>query len=256
MKTAIIVAWLTAELLKLPGSRAPGETREEYAARVGEVVTALVEEARPFADGQGWTLTEHAATAGVIWYEETKFDKRIHSGEGHPVWHQDHGLAKCGMQLHKSGLVPQEVWEKLVGLGKDQTHLCAHYGLKVVAAQAKQCGVYYRQRADRARVAKTFASYGSGGKCVPTDSSWLRADRWVKIMATRPDNERRAHPGYRRAAPAEIPVEIQKSAAAVVASFGTVGGHGPGSKIVKDRWLLVVEKHAQGKVGVSVLVKE
>ena len=255
MKIAIIVGWLTAELLKIPGSHVPGETREEYRARVGEVATAMVEESRTLANGSGWSLTELAAAGAIIWHGETLFDRRVHAGEQHPLWNQDHGLARCGMQLHSSGIVPQDVWERLVGLGTDQTHLCAQYGLRVLIAQAKQCGVFNGQRADRRRVAMTFASYASGGKCKPTDREWERADRWLKVMATRPDNEKKAHSGFRRAGPAEVPPKVQQEAAIVVANLGP-GGYGPGAQFPIEKWLLVVEKHAEGKVGVSVLVKE
>jgi hypothetical protein len=257
----VMVQWLSAELLKLPRSRAPGETREEFEARVQEVSEALVDEARPFADGKGWALTELAAAAGVIWQGETMFDRRIQSGEGHPVWNQDHGLARCGMQLHVSGIVPQEVWERLVGADKDALHLCAQYGLRVVVAQARQCGVYYGQRADRDRVAKTLASYANGGKCVPTDRDWQRADRWVRIMAVRPDHEKKEHPGFRRAAPREIPDPIQVSAEDVRARIGKDPTVVPGYErqaTAPDgrRFALLVERHAENKIGVSVLIGE
>jgi hypothetical protein len=262
MKIAVIVGWLTAELLKIPGSHAPGETREDYQARVQAVSTALVEEARTLANGSGWSLTELAAAGGIIWHGESLFDKRVHAGEPHPLWNEDHHLARCGMQIHSSGIVPQDVWEKLVGLGTDETHLCAQYGLRVLIAQAKQCGVFLGQRADRRRVAMTFASYASGGKCKPTDREWERADRWLKVMATRPDNERATHPGFRRAGPAEIPPTVREYARGLVSMMGP---EWPAENRVKvgdaltdhdGRWKYVVEKHADGKVGVSVLVKE
>lgn len=261
MKAAVVAAWLAAELVKLPGSRAPGETREDYVDRVRQVAEAEAEEAAPFANGSGWTSTEIAAAGAVIWYSETLFDKRIHAGEAHPVWTQDHGLARCGMQLHTSGIVPQDVWEKLAGLGKDSTHLCAQYGLRVVIAQAKQCGVFMGQRADRRRVAETFASYASGGKCKPTDRDWQRADLWLKIMATRPDHEKKLLPGFRRVGPSEVPQKILDSARGIVSEIGKqpeiVPGfrrteHGPDGRV----YVSLVEKHAEGKVGVSVFVKE
>jgi hypothetical protein len=71
MKSAVIVAWLAAELLKLPGSHAPGETREEYEARVRDIAASLVDEAIPIAQAShGWTVTEIAAAGGIIWHGE------------------------------------------------------------------------------------------------------------------------------------------------------------------------------------------
>jgi hypothetical protein len=257
VSNAMAIEWLSTELLKLPRSLAPGETREEYTARVYKVATALVEESRGFADGKGWSLTELAAAAGVIWQGETLFDRRVQSGEGHPIWHQDHGLARCGMQLHRSGIVPQEVWERLVGEHKDALHLCAQYGLRVVVAQARQCGVYYSQRADRTRVAKMLASYASGGKCVPTDDAWKRADRWVKIMASRPD--RAPLRGYRRIPDGAVPAPMRERAEDVAWQL-TKGAVRVGYLLKEEHagrsYVLLVEHHARGKVGVSVLVQE
>lgn len=253
--------WLTSELRRLPRSLSPGETREEFDARVRLVTEAIVEEARGFADGKGWSWTELAAAASVIWHSETLFDRRIQSGEGHPIWHQDRGLARCGMQLHVTGIVPPDVWEKLVGSGKDALHLCAQYGLRVVTAQAKQCGVYFGQRADRARVAKMLASYGSGGNCTPGDASWKRADVWVRIMATRPDHKKKALPGYRRVGPKEIPPGVLASARRIASEIGKEPEVVPGYKHSEQDatgrvFVALVEKHAEGKLGVSVFVKE
>jgi hypothetical protein len=265
VKTAIVAAWLAAELAHLPGSRAPGETREEYVERAGQIAAALAEEATPYANGTGWTSTELAAAGAVIWYSETLLDKRIQAGEQHPVWNQDHGLARCGMQLHASGIVPQDVWERLVGQGSDPVHLCAQYGLRVVVAQARQCGVFLGVRADRNRVAKTFASYASGGRCTPTDRDWQRADLWLKMMAKRPDHSKATLPGYRRVGPAEVPMDVKLQADGIVGmlvwpspkeSRVHVGDTFTPTDAKLASYKLVVEKHAEGKVGVSVFVKE
>lgn len=262
MQSTVIVAWLAAELMKLPGSHAPGETREEYASRVHDVAVSLVDEAIPIARAaHGWSVTEIAVAGAIVWHGETLFDKRVQAGEAHPKWTQDDGRARCGMQLHSSAIVPQEVWEKLAGVAPDATHLCARYGLRVLVAQGRQCSTFIGLRADRARVAKTFASYATGGKCVPTDRDWQRADRWVKIMATRPDNERRAHPGFRRAGGAEVPPDILASARGIAAEIGKEPEIVPGFTRTESghdgrTFMSVVEKHADGKIGVSVLVKE
>lgn len=265
MKTAVVAAWLATQLAHLPGSRAPGETHEEYVNRAGEIGTALAEEATKYADGTGWSSTELAAAGAVIWYSETLLDKRVHAGEPHPTWTQDNGLAKCGMQLHASGLVPQDVWERLVGLGADSTHLCAQYGLRVIVAQARQCGVFSGLRADRNRVAKTFASYASGGKCVPGDRDWQRADLWLKMMATRPDNSKKELPGYRRVGPLEVPEDVRIEANGIVDTLSNywpkenrahVGDTFTPTSPKLANYKLLVEKHAEGKIGVSVFVKE
>lgn len=256
----VVSEWLATELLKLPRSRAPNETREELEARVQEISVALVQEARQFSDGKGWSLTELAAAGGVIWQGETLFDRRIQAGEEHPIWNQDHGLARCGMQLHVSGIVPQDIWEKLVGEGKDAVHLCAQYGLRVVISQAKQCGVYFGQRADRRRIAWMLASYASGGKCAPGEREWGRADRWLKMMASRPDHEKKEHPGFRRVAPSDVPNPIKTAADGIVAAIGkqadVVPGYERHESVDGRLFALVVERHAEGKIGVSVLVHE
>jgi len=265
MKTVVVAAWLAAELGRLPGSHAPGESREEYVNRVGEISTALAEEAIPYANGTGWSATELAAAGAVIWYSETLLDKRVHAGEQHPVWTQDNGLAKCGFQLHTSGLVPQDVWERLVGLGTDSTHLCAQYGLRVVVAQARQCGVFSGLRADRNRIAKTFASFASGGKCAPGDRDWQRADLWLKMMAQRPDNSKKTLPGYRRVGPREVPEDVRMQADGIVDALSPVWPKENRARLgdtftptgpMLASYKLLVEKHADGKVGVSVFVKE
>jgi len=265
MKSVVIAAWLAAELAKLPGSHAPGETHDQYLARGKEVATELTDAATPYANGTGWSSTELAAASAVIWYSETLLDRRIQVGEQHPKWNQDHGLAHCGMQLHVSGLVPQDVWEHTVGEGIEPVRLCAQYGTRVVVAQARQCGVFIGVRADRTRVAKTFASFASGGKCVPGDRDWRRADLWLKMMATRPDHEKKTLPGYRRVGPKEVPAAVRRDADGIVDTLSPVwppenrshvGDTFTPSSPELASYKLVVEKHAEGKVDVSVFVKE
>lgn len=256
MKTAVVAAWLFAEAMKLPHTTAPGETHDDYTNRIRNITGRAAEEATPYADGRGWTSTELAALEVIVWNGESLFDARIHAGEPHPTWTQDHGLARCGMQIHAGGLVPETEWQKLAGTDEDSTRMCAKYGARVLVAMARQCGVWNGVRADRNRVAKTLAAYASGGNCMPGDRDWQRADRWLKIMATRPD--RSPVDGFRRAAPAEVPPAVLDRARWLSAQIGqgaTVGSTSnlkDGSKTYK----LIVEHHAEGKTGVSVLVAE
>lgn len=255
LSTNVVAAWLYAEARKQPISKAPGETKEELQARLKLITQMLAEEAKPYGNGTGWTSTELAAAAEVIWDGESLFDRRVHAGEQHPIWTQDNMLARCGMQLHASGLVPADVWTQLGGVDQDATRLCAKYGTRVVVAMARQCGVYNGLRADRNRVAITFASYASGGKCKPDDRAWQRADRWLKMMASRPDHEKKTYPGYRRAAPGEIPPAVRSAAEALLLDVKESKVH-VGSVRDVAPYKLVVEHHAEGKTGVSVLVAE
>lgn len=256
MQPIVIARWLLAQLALLGHSHAPGETPEAYRDRASGVTVAMTEEARPYGDGRGWGWTELAAAGMIVWEEESKMDLRIHEGTPHPVWTQDHGLSHCAMQLRPSALVPASEISKLVGTDPDATHACAHYGLRVLVAQARQCGVWYGVRANRDRVAMAFAAYATGGHCKPSERDWARADLWVKFMGARPD--RSPLKGFQRAAPHEVPAPVRTAAEAVVAKLGKDPAVTPGyvehPVVDGQKYALLVEKHAEGKLGVSVLV--
>jgi hypothetical protein len=198
MKLSTLTAWLLAEALRLGAATSPGETPDEQRARLGTIAGAIATAARDAADGQGWTASELAGWVLVLWKEESQFDLRVHAGIPHPVWSSDEGRAACMGQIHKSRIVPPEEWAVLSGTSEERTLQCARATLRVCIAQAKQCGVYLRRQASKLGVAETFAAYGSGGKCKPDERAWFRAERWAKVMSSRPD--RSPVPGYRRAA--------------------------------------------------------
>lgn len=256
MKTAVIAAWLLTEVSKMPLSRAPDETPEQARGRLEVATSSLAEAAKDQADGTGWTSTELAAWGLVLWHAETLLDARVHAGLPHPVWTQDRGLARCLGQLHASSLVPPDEWARLAGTDEAATLQCARATLRVAVAQGRRCGTYIGVRASRERVAQVFAAYGSGGKCKPDDRAWQRADRWLKVMASRPD--RSPVKGYRRILPMEIPREVLVRAADVKKEIAL---YKPGEVFYmrpspgKD-YALLVERHAEGKTGVSVLVRE
>jgi hypothetical protein len=256
MKTATIAAWLLTEALKLPHSAAPGETPEAYRERMGTVSASLATTATTYADGRGWTATELAAAMLVLWHEETLFDQRIHAGLPHPKWTQDDGKATCNGQIHRSMLVPPEVWSTLSGTDEPATTRCARATAIVMVAQARQCGAWLGQRASRGAVARTMMGYGSGGTCAPDDRAWARADKWLSLMKNRPD--RSPVKGFRRAVPGEIPAAVREAADRVRSDIGkdAVIGKVYPAEAGGQKYALVVERHAEGKTGISVLVAE
>lgn len=256
MKTTVVASWLLAEATRLGASVAPGETPEARDARLGTITSSLATASRAAADGQGWAWTEIAAWALIAWKEESQFDLRVHAGLPHPVWTSDVGRAKCMGQLHQSRIVPPEVWVTLAGTSEEATLQCARYTITVAIAQAKQCGVYLGRRASKPAVAAVFAAYASGGNCKPDERAWYRAERWAKVMVTRPD--RSPVPGYRRVLPREIPGNVKLQAERLVALYSGTPEWQAGKQVPVDgtKFLLLVEKHAAGKTGVSVLMVE
>ncbi len=156
---------LLAAALSLPApwTKTPVETPEQYQARLDTIAKAIAIEAPN-------KLT--AVTVLVVWYDESRFDRRIHAGEEHPIWTQDVGRARCLGQLHVSGLVPRAQWERLVGLDIDATRRCARATVRVLLAQRRLC---------RARgtpgLAQTLAAYASGVTCRPDARSRKAAIR-------------------------------------------------------------------------------
>lgn len=260
-----LATWLYETAKKMPHSSAPGETPEDYQARLKGMVKALAISTEPYADAQGWTRTELSLAELELWNAETLFDQRVHAGLEHPKWTQDNGKAHCFGQIHVSQLVPQEEWEKTVGTSDGATQACADATARIWVAQARQCGVWSGQRADRNKVAKVFAAYATGGNCTPQERDWARADKWVAAIALRPDHAKKELPGYRRVGQREVPEDVRMSADGIVdmLSFSQpkeqrprVGDTFTPSDPRFSNYKLLVEKHAEGKTGVSVFVKE
>jgi len=253
--TKPLAAWLYANALTMEHSWAPGETEPEYLTRAGTIAEALAEAARPYADGRGWTATELTLAVLVLMNEETKFDARIHAGTGHPIWNEDHGKAKCLGQGHASKLLPPAEWAKLAGTDMDATLRCAIATTRIWVAQARQCGVWWGVRADRTRIARTMNAYATGGNCKPADKAWTRADKWLSRIAKRPD--RGPVRGYRRALPSELNQEARELVG-IASGALTLPGSGLGKRIGTSdgQFLAVVEHHAEGKIGVSMMVRE
>src|SRR5574341_81384 len=263
-KLAALAMMLFNAIMSMPHSHAPGETTEERVERYHLIAEANAKAGLAYANGKGWTAWELALAVTVLQGNESGgFDKRVHAGEEHPVYTQDKGLAKCMGQIHETkdqkgnpwGPVPRQVWEKLAGLDVDSTELCARVTAQLLVSYAGQCGVFLGTRANRNVIAQTFASYGSGGKCVPGDREWKRADQWVALSAKygpRPDL-----PGYHRVPLVKLPEEVRLAAKDVLYTihtdekpgkvFFTFGGlYG----IPDDKYRYRLEHHAEGKIGI------
>jgi hypothetical protein len=261
-----LAAALVLAAQAIPHSYAPGEVKEQRDERVELIAGAAWKAAGAYADGKGWSRFEVAlATVVLEGNESGGFDLRVHAGAVHPIWTQDHGLARCLAQIHETkdqkgnpwGPVPRAIWEKLAGLDEDATELCARVATELLISHAKQCGVYLGRRATKQAVAQAFASYGTGGHCKPDDEDYKRAAQWEALLVkygNKPDV-----PGFRRVLPREIPDEIKRHAEEVAATISR-RERGPGDSVVVSdsggrQWTLLVERHAEGKIGVSAFVR-
>jgi len=245
----VLTQWLYSTALEFEYSAAPGETRPQYLARLETISESAATAALEYADGTGWTASELGLAIMILWNEETRFDERVHAGTGHPVWHEDHGQAKCLGQIHASLVIPEEEWEMLTGTDAGRTLLCARATAKVFVSKARNCGVWSGQRATEDKVSRVYASYGSGGACVKTDSSDKRAAKWQARIAKRPDQA--PVKGYRRILPSEVPDEVRAAARELIGASPKLG-----ARVELGNYLLFVEHHANAKTGVSVLLRK
>jgi len=263
MSKAIAIAALFKAAQEIPHLLAPGETVDEWNDRVHMIVEQNYEAAGPYADGKGWSRFEIALATTDLMGNETRFDRRIHAGEKHPDWDQDKGLAKCLGQHHVSRAIPRAQWERLPGLDVDATLRCAIATTMQLVSQAKQCGVFLGRHASKDAVAQAFAAYATGGHCKPGERDWSRALEWEKLMGKFGPKYKADVPGYRRAKPGEIPEPVKKQAEEFIAWVGqepTAVKIGDTVNLSFDnvpfRWKLRFERHAEGKVGVSVFVED
>lgn len=163
-------------------SKDPAETDEARDARLAMIADAVAAETAPYADGSGWRHLELAVAVFELFYAEARLDRRIHAGVPHPTWTSDHGRAKCLGQIHVSDLIPRSEWETLAGDGLEATRRCARATALVLVWQARQCGVWSRQRATPDRVAFSFAAYGTGGNCTAYPAALTRAREWADLL--------------------------------------------------------------------------
>jgi hypothetical protein len=155
--------------------------------------------------------------------------------------------------------VPHDKWLRLAGLDLPATKLCAEATTMMLVSHAKQCGVFIGQRASRRAIAQAYAAYGSGGNCTPNKEMNDRAAQWETLLikyGPRPDI-----PGFRRVPLDGVPPPVKKQAEEMLAVLNSA--ERPANTKVGDtinysfdnvpgRWKLRVERHAAGKIGISV----
>lgn len=143
---------------------APGpETAAEASERRDLVDAAIAYEAHQEAAHSPFDAKTLAATARVVWQEESALSVRVHMGElGR--WGSDRGRAKCLGQLHVSGIVPREQWERLAGTDPDSTRRCARATMRVLSAMGRYCrgDLRYRSGVRGGGVGSESGSEGTG----------------------------------------------------------------------------------------------
>jgi hypothetical protein len=177
---------LLAIVLSLPAPwYRPGknpETPSDYNARLETIAKAIAIEAEAAEDWR-WDANSLAAATLVIWYGESRFALEVHNGAGKSRYGEDDGRARCFGQLHQTGLVPKDEWDKLAGIDLEATRRCARFTMKVLSVQGRRCGMTLN-KPNMWEVARMVSAYGSGKKsCAPTKDSTARARRWTKVMA-------------------------------------------------------------------------
>jgi hypothetical protein len=114
---AIALAWPFPS----PPSGYERESEPEYKDRVTTIVNAIT---------TATSDPDEAAALLVLSRDESTFDRWIHAGLKHPDpnKHQDHGRARCVLQIHRSRLVPE--WDELAGTDLESTVKCMRAGLR------------------------------------------------------------------------------------------------------------------------------
>lgn len=175
LKSVLISAALSLPPPWYPPGENP-ETQTEYESRIERIAEAVAEET---AQVRGWTWGRRALAMAVltVMYNESRFAVAVHTGEQLG----DRGRASCLGQIHVSGMVPREEWEKLTGDDIESTRRCARATIRMLVAHYRGCGLHKRG-ASVDGVARMFAAYGSGNSCTPTRSALSRAAFWNRLM--------------------------------------------------------------------------
>jgi len=159
---SLVIATLAALLRLDPKPADPAEPQEAYVERTAVVALAAVEASPDLPT---------IATLVELAHRESHLDRRIHSGEGHPSDHEDHGRARCLLQVHRNDWLPGDAWDVLAGTDLDATRRCFAFGVRLL--RARTCGVGLQTPAG---AALTFAAYGVG-HCVSAPSWALERAR-------------------------------------------------------------------------------
>ena len=164
----LTVASILVAALSLSSPHGTGESAEDYVVRLDTIARAIVAES---------DSTDEALAVLVLWHSESKFDPLIHAGEPHPLWHQDHGRARCGLQVHRSRLIPD--WDAITGTHLAATRRCVAAGLRVLRHGLTVCGRGY---VGRERMARGFQAYASGHCGAPSAESLRRSAEWARVV--------------------------------------------------------------------------
>jgi hypothetical protein len=146
------------------------ESDEAYRERVTVIVRAIA------------AVTDdpyEAAALLVLSRDESTFDPWIHAGLAHPDprKHQDHGRARCVLQIHRSRLVPE--WAELAGTDFDSTVRCMKAGLRLLRGAAGYCKASLHTRPG---VTRALSLYATGRSCLPITLAKERSERWSLVV--------------------------------------------------------------------------
>jgi hypothetical protein len=139
LKAAALAVALSHPRPWYPSTYEQRESPARYERRVGVLVEAAVR-----VGGNpptNWRWSRNALIAGILahWRDESKFAYEVHGGWRHPVWHQDHGRARCLGQHQASGVMPRARWRKLAGVDLAASMRCARATAEALARMRPSC---------------------------------------------------------------------------------------------------------------------
>lgn len=171
LKAVALVIALSHPRPWYPADYEQRESPAGYERRVGVLVEAAVRVgAEPV---RTWRWNRNAAIAAILahWRDESKFAYEVHGGWKHPIWHQDHGRARCLGQHQVSGIVRRAEWRTLAGIDLAASMRCARVTLRTLGVMRARCAP--RGPTNDGVIAMFSAMWGKG--CTHTSAGRRKA---------------------------------------------------------------------------------
>jgi hypothetical protein len=163
---------LAAILRLVPTPTDPTEQVDEYTARLDTIAQAI--------DDVSAGSPSLAAALVVTAHYESHFDRRIHTGSGHPTLHEDHHRARALYQLHRPPSMDVDTWHALAGDDLAATTRETRLAAQLLGHMHVTCAP---GPMTAARFAVVATSFGVGHCTGAASWSFVRAREWTRVVA-------------------------------------------------------------------------